>query len=164
MFTEPAKRASIANSGARIEGAVQRIVIRAKEIPADLLQAEVAYRYAASVRYHMSAAKLPVVKDIDVFVFGDTPINEGLVRSLRAGSFLLGKRNIPLVGGPGTGKTHLAVAITASVLRAGARGRSFNTVDRPMPAMTDAGKQRSADGCLRLCCRPQGRATESTSR
>jgi Cdc6-like AAA superfamily ATPase len=76
----------------------------------------------------MTAAKLPVVKDLDAFVF-EGPINEQLVRSLHAGSFLPGQRNIVLVGGTGTGKTHLAVAITASVVRAGARGRYFNTVD-----------------------------------
>ena len=51
----------------------------------------------------MSAAKLPVVKDIDAFVFEGTPTNEGLVRSLHAGSFLPGRRNIVLVGGTGTG-------------------------------------------------------------
>jgi DNA replication protein DnaC len=77
----------------------------------------------------MSTARLPVVKDIDAFVFENTPINEGLVRSLHAGSFLPGKRNIVLVGGTGAGKTHLAIAITASVVRAGARGRYFNTAD-----------------------------------
>ena len=99
------------------------------EILTDLLRAETAYRHAASIRYRMSAAKLPVVKDIDAFVFEGTPINEGLVRSLHAGSFLPGRRNIVLVGGTGTGKTHLAIAITASVVRAGARGRHFNTVD-----------------------------------
>ena len=77
----------------------------------------------------MSAAKLPVVKDLDAFVFEGTLIDEQLVRSLHAGSFLPGQRNIVLVGGTGTGKTHLAVAITASVVRAGARGRYFNTVD-----------------------------------
>ena len=49
--------------------------------------------------------------------------------ALHAGSFLPGRRNIVLVGGTGTGKTHLAIAITASVVRAGARGRYFNTVD-----------------------------------
>jgi len=99
------------------------------EILTDLLRAEAAHRHAASIRYRMTAAKLPVVKDIDAFVFDDTPVNEGLVRSLHAGSFLPAKRNIVLVGGTGTGKTHLAIAITASVVRAGARGRYFNTVD-----------------------------------
>ena len=101
----------------------------AMEILTDLLRAEGAHRHAASIRYRMSAAKLPVVKDIDAFVFDGTPINEGLVRSLQAGSFLPGRRNIVLVGGTGTGKTHLATAITASVVRSGARGRYFNTVD-----------------------------------
>jgi len=97
------------------------------EILTDLLRAEATHRHAASIRYRMTAAKLPVVKDIDAFVFDGTPINEGLVRSLHAGSFVPGKRNIVLVGG--TGKTHLAIAITANVVRDGARGRYFNTVD-----------------------------------
>ena len=99
------------------------------EILTDLLRAEAAHRHSASIRYRMSAAKLPVVKDIDAFVFEGTPVNEGLVRSLHAGSFLPAQRNIVLVGGTGTGKTHLSIAITASVVRAGARGRYFNTVD-----------------------------------
>jgi DNA replication protein DnaC len=101
----------------------------AMEILTDLLRAEAAHRHAASIRYRMSAAKLPVVKDIDAFVFEGMPINEELVRSLHAGAFLPGRRNIVLVGGTGTGKTHLAIAITASVVRAGARARYFNTVD-----------------------------------
>ena len=99
------------------------------EILTDLLRAEAAHRHAASIRYRMTAAKLPVIKDLDAFVFECTPINEGLVRSLHAGSFLPGRRNIVLIGGTGTGKTHLATAITASVVCSGARGRYFNTVD-----------------------------------
>ncbi len=62
-------------------------------------------------------------------MFDGTPISEDFVRSLNAGAFLPGKRNIVLVGGTGTGKSHLAIAITANVVRAGARGRYFNTVD-----------------------------------
>ncbi len=76
----------------------------AMEILTDLLRAEAAHRHAASIRYRMSAAKLPVVKDIDAFMFEGTPINEGLVRSLHGGSFLPGQRNIVLVGGTGTGR------------------------------------------------------------
>ena len=99
------------------------------EILTDLLRAEATHRHTASIRYRMTAARLPVAKDIDAFMFDGTPVNEGLVRSLHAGSFLPAQRNIVLVGGTGTGKTHLAIAITASVVRAGARGRYFNTVD-----------------------------------
>ena len=47
----------------------------------------------------------------------------------RGGGFLEGKRNIVLVGGTGTGKTHLAVAIARSCIRKGARGRCYNVVD-----------------------------------
>ena len=99
------------------------------EILTDLLRAEATHRHAASIRYRMTAAKLPVVKDLDAFHFEGTPINEALVRSLHSGAFLPARRNVVLVGCTGTGKTHLAIAITANVVRAGARGRYFNTVD-----------------------------------
>jgi DNA replication protein DnaC len=99
------------------------------EILADLLKAETAHRQAASIRYRMTAARLPVMKDLTAFRFEGSPINEGLVRSLHDGAFLPAHRNIVLVGGTGTGKTHLATAITANVVRAGARARYFNTVD-----------------------------------
>ncbi|WP_426029516.1 IS21-like element helper ATPase IstB [Caulobacter sp. DWP3-1-3b2] len=84
---------------------------------------------AASIRYRITAARLPAMKDLARFTFDSSPINEGLVRALHGGSFLADHRNIVLVGGTGTGKTHLAIAITANVVRAGARGRYFNTVD-----------------------------------
>jgi DNA replication protein DnaC len=90
------------------------------EVLTDLLQAEAAHRHAASIRYRMTATTLPVIKDLSAFVFEGTPINEGLVRSLYGGSFFDTRRNIVLVGGTGTGKTHLATAITANVVRAGA--------------------------------------------
>jgi DNA replication protein DnaC len=99
------------------------------EVLTDLLQAEAAHRHAASIRYRMTAARLPMIKDLATFAFEGTPINEDLVRQLHGGSFLPNRRNIVLVGGTGTGKTHLAIAITADVVRAGARGRYFNTVD-----------------------------------
>jgi len=51
------------------------------------------------------------------------------VRELAAGDFLAQQRNAVLIGGTGTGKTHLAIAIARSCIRAGARGRFYNVVD-----------------------------------
>ncbi len=48
---------------------------------------------------------------------------------LYEGGFLTEKRNIILVGGTGTGKTHLAIAIARQVIRNGKRGRYFNLLD-----------------------------------
>ena len=58
-----------------------------------------------------------------------TPINEALVRALASGGYIAQSRNVVLVGGAGTGKTHLAIAIARSCIRAGSRGRFFKTVD-----------------------------------
>jgi DNA replication protein DnaC len=70
-----------------------------------------------------------LAKDLDDFEFEGTPINERLVRDLAQGDFLAEQRNCVLVGGTGTGKTHLAIAIARSCIRAGKHGRFYNTVD-----------------------------------
>src|ERR1700676_1906944 len=95
----------------------------------DLLKAEISEKQARSIKYQLTIAKLPLAKDVDGFEFDGTPINEGLVRDLAGGDFIAQQRNVVLVGGTGTGKTHLAMAIARSCIRAGSRGRFFNTVD-----------------------------------
>ncbi len=95
----------------------------------DLLKAEIDEKQARSIKYQMTIAKLPLAKDITGFDFTATPINEGLVRDLATGTFLASQRNAVLVGGTGTGKTHLAIAIGRSCVRTGARVRYYNTID-----------------------------------
>jgi DNA replication protein DnaC len=94
-----------------------------------LIRAELTHRQARSINYRIGSAKFPVLKDLDSFVFGDTPVDEGQVRELANGDFLDAKRNIILIGGTGTGKTHLAIAIASGVIRTRARGRFYNLVD-----------------------------------
>jgi DNA replication protein DnaC len=122
-------------------------------IVGDLLQSEIAEKQARSIRYQMTIAKLPLAKDIDAFNFGGTPINEGLVKELASGSFVADQRNVVLIGGTGTGKSHLAIAIARSLIRNGTRGRFFNVVDlvNRLETETRSGKQgRMADYLTRL--------------
>ncbi|MBF5094130.1 ATPase [Azospirillum sp. INR13] len=119
----------------------------------DLLAAEISEKQARSIKYQITIAKLPLARDIDDFVFDDTPVNETLVRDLAGGAFLAQQRNVVLVGGTGTGKTHLAVAIARACIRAGSRGRFFNVVDlvNRLEAETRAGRQgRLADHLARM--------------
>ncbi len=95
----------------------------------ELLAAEVADKLARSIRYRLSTAKLPMAKDLSDFDFKASPVNEDLVREMHDGGFVQSQRNAVLVGGTGTGKTHLAVAITANCIRNGAKARFFNVVD-----------------------------------
>src|SRR5207237_2364060 len=77
-------------------------------IVGDLLSAEVAEKQARSIKYQLTIAKLPLAKDIDDFDFTGTPVNEALIRDLASGAFLTEQRNAVLIGGTGTGKSHLA--------------------------------------------------------
>jgi DNA replication protein DnaC len=122
-------------------------------IVGDLLQSEIAEKQARSIRYQMTIAKLPLAKDIEEFNFSGTPINEGLVKELASGSFVADQRNVVLIGGTGTGKTHLAIAIARALIRSGTRGRFFNVVDlvNRLETETRGGKQgRLADYMTRL--------------
>src|SRR5579864_7635589 len=122
-------------------------------ILADLLAAEIAEKQARSIKYQLTIAKLPLAKDIDGFDFTGTPINETLIRDLAGGGFLAEQRNAVLVGGTGTGKSHLAIAIARSCIRAGARGRFYNVVDLVNRLETEAraGRQsRLADHLTRI--------------
>ena len=119
----------------------------------DLLNAEISEKQARSIKYQMTRAKLPLAKDIDDFTFEGSPINETLVRDLAGGNFLAHQRNSVLVGGTGTGKSHLAIAIARACIRDGARGRFFNVVDlvNKLEAEARAGRQgRMADYLARL--------------
>ncbi|WP_404385110.1 IS21-like element helper ATPase IstB [Caenispirillum salinarum] len=101
-----------------------------QEVLGDLLTAEVAEKTARSIRYQIAAARLPAAKDLGDFDFTASPVNETLLRDLHGGGFLATQRNVIFIGGTGSGKTHLSIAVTANCVRnCGARARFFNVVD-----------------------------------
>ena len=99
-------------------------------ILSQLLKAEMAEREVRSVAYHMKAARFPAYKDLSGFDFAASVANEAMVRQLHRGEFLDGAQNVVLVGGPGTGKTHIATAIGIQAIEHHRRKvRFFSTIE-----------------------------------
>lgn len=96
----------------------------------DLVKAEVAEREVRSLAYQMKVAKFPAYRDLNGFDFRVSEVNEPLIRKLHSCNFMEGWQNIVFLGGPGTGKTHLASAIGIQAIeRHNARVRFFSTIE-----------------------------------
>ena len=124
-----------------------------QRIVGDLLNTEIDEKQARSIKYQLTIAKLPLAKDLADFQFEGTPIIQTLVHDLAGGGFIAQQRNAVLVGGTGTGKTHLAIAIARSCIRSGVRGRFYNVVDlvNRLETETRNGRQgRLADHLTRM--------------
>lgn len=100
-----------------------------EKVVLELLKAEAAERRLRSIRYRLGQARFPMSKDLDSFRFAEAPVDEAQIRSLYEGGFLQNRSNLIFVGGTGTGKTHLAIAIAANLVRQGSRARFYNLVD-----------------------------------
>jgi DNA replication protein DnaC len=107
-----------------------------------LLQAEGTDRAMRSVSHQMHAAKFPVHRDLAGFDFEVSPVDRKLVNTLASAAFTDDAHNLVFVGGPGTGKSHLATAVGVSAItRHGKRVRFYSTVD-----LVNALEQEKAQG------------------
>ena len=99
-------------------------------ILSQLLKAETAEREVRSTAYQLKVARFPAYRDLHGFDFASSDVNEALVRQLHRCDFLQDANNIVLVGGPGTGKTHIATAIGIQAIEHHhKRVRFFSTVE-----------------------------------
>ena len=88
---------------------------------AAVLDREVAARNASGARLRIRAAGLPAVKTVDDFDFDHQPGARTPIQALASGAYLTERRNVVLLGPPGTGKTHLATALGVAACRQGHR-------------------------------------------
>ena len=108
-----------------------------------LTERELIERERRAAERRLKEAQFPVVKTIDSFDFtAQSSINAPLVRELLAGDYLVGKENILLVGNPGTGKTHLAIAFGFAACAQGRRVR-FSTVTALVTMLLEAREERT---------------------
>ena len=111
-------------------------------ILSQLLKAETAEREVRSTAYQLKTARFPAYRDLNGFDFSSSEINEALVRQLHQCDFIEEANNIVLVGGPGTGKTHVATAIGVHAIEHHhKRVRFFSTVE-----LVNALEQEKAQG------------------
>lgn len=111
-------------------------------ILSQLLKAETAEREVRSVAYQLKAARFPAYRDLAGFDFASSEINEALARQLHRCDFIDVADNVVLVGGPGTGKTHVATALGVQAIEHHRkRVRFFSTVE-----LVNALEQEKAQG------------------
>lgn len=102
----------------------------AQPILAQLLKAETAEREVRSLAYQLKVARFPAYRDLAGFDFNHSEVDEALVRQLHRCEFLGEAHNVVLVGGPGTGKTHIATALGVQAIEHHHRRvRFFSTVE-----------------------------------
>jgi DNA replication protein DnaC len=111
-------------------------------ILSQLLKAETAEREVRSIAYQLGVARVPAYRDLAGFDFASSEVNEALVRQLHRCAFIDDADNVVLVGGPGTGKSHLATALGVQAIEHHRkRVRFFSTVE-----LVNALEQEKAGG------------------
>ena len=94
-----------------------------------LIEAERVDRHARTLRYQLKVARFPIHRDLATFDFQESALSEQRLKPLVSGDFTATVRNLIFVGGTGTGKSHLAIALGVAAIHTGKRVRFFNVVD-----------------------------------
>jgi DNA replication protein DnaC len=94
-----------------------------------LIDAELADRQVRSLRYQLKAARFPIHRDLTGIDWAETPLSQAQIQQLASAAFIEHAHNLILVGGTGTGKTHLATALGVAAIHHGKRVRFYNAVD-----------------------------------
>lgn len=94
-----------------------------------LIAAEQTDRQLKSLRYQLKSARFPIHRDLLGIDWSETPLTQAVIEQLATATFMETAHNLILVGGTGTGKTHLATAIGVAAIHRSKRVRFFNAVD-----------------------------------
>jgi len=94
-----------------------------------LVEAETVERRVRSIAYQMRIARFPHHKDFASFDYNASAVKKAEIEQLCSGQFTKDAHNLILVGGTGTGKTHVAIALGTALVNQGKKVRFHNAVD-----------------------------------
>jgi DNA replication protein DnaC len=134
-FSKLAREAAAANEG------YEQYLLRLTEL-------EVTARSANALQARIKQAGFPMPKDFDTFDFTAVPsLSKPKVLELARGEWIEQRANACFLGSPGTGKTHLAIALGLAACRLGKRVRFF-TAASLVTRLEEAQKQYQLDRAL----------------
>lgn len=132
---------AIAASWERLAVEAERNRASHAEYLSDLAHLEVTQRRERRIARRIKDARFPVLKTLDAFDFKAQPtLDRDTVLDLSRGNFALEHGNVVLVGGIGTGKTHLAIALGVACCQREMRVR-FLTAAEAANELSEAKRQ-----------------------
>lgn len=122
---------------------------------AQALETEFRGRFQRGTEARIKQARFPWIKTVDQFDFEFQPsLDRKLVRELAGLSFLKRAQNVVLLGPPGVGKTHLAIALGVKAVEAG-YSALFLTLEQLMTRLTRARHENRLERTLQQLVYPK---------
>ena len=107
-----------------------------------LCQRESSQRERLAYERRLKNACLPVMKSLDEFEFSEQPsLNKALILELARCEYIQKRESVILMGGPGTGKTHVATALAAIACQCGKKVR-FVRVSELLTGLLEAREEK----------------------